>query len=554
MQRKAEPLPWSPEDDEVLREAVSIHGAKAWSAIACGLPRRSSKECRARWLVLEELDATLPEYKRASAPAAMTAHLQVSSTALPPKPKPKPSAAAAAAASGSARAAADAARPASPQPLISRLPVPSSSSRSSTRAGGTGRRGEHTALKESQMSPSSATRERAQETGRRRASPADGPTAEQSEVLPPPVPNPSQQINDFARKRARLSPQAFLEEALSPHHMSVSSVCSPSVEICDEMTMTGYEQLADDDAGSNAAAAEESLSGSIDTADNGSGPESELEMVLGDDSDDATTGGTPFALTNTIMPPSTTAGTGGGVRPPPLQCIADEYCAADEAFLQPRTPLLLREIDADDISSDPVSASCLLSQIIQRMLSTLSLVLCVPASMQRFSCALQQSRMETCSASPRSAPKLADTSAGGGVGQICHSAEQRLNVSPLATVLQGGRENDSVQRLIHIAQNLSLQPPDSPLESPSAHLSAQASGVRGASILDKSNSLEATTCTSPRRQQGHAEEQQQQQQEIDWKDRERGFLHRQLLHNLFFRHSCSAVAGDAAHAIPPVES
>jgi hypothetical protein len=41
---------WSLEDDKLLEEAVSVHGPRAWSAIACGLPRRSAKECRLRWL------------------------------------------------------------------------------------------------------------------------------------------------------------------------------------------------------------------------------------------------------------------------------------------------------------------------------------------------------------------------------------------------------------------------------------------------------------------------------------------------------------------------
>ena len=115
---------------------------------------------------------------------------------------------------------------------------------------------------------------------------------------------------------------------------------------------------------------------------------------------------------------------------------------------------------------------------------------------------------------------VADTESSG---QISHSAEQRLNVSPLATVLQGGRANDSVQRLFHIAQNLSLQAPESPLGSPdSVH-----SPAAGANIPS------ATTMRA-----------QAQEQQMDWKDRERGFLHRQLLHNMFFRHSCSTIARD----------
>ena len=115
---------------------------------------------------------------------------------------------------------------------------------------------------------------------------------------------------------------------------------------------------------------------------------------------------------------------------------------------------------------------------------------------------------------------VADTESAG---QISHSAEQRLNVSPLATVLQGGCANDSVQRLIHIAQNLSLQAPESPLGSPgSVHSPAAGANVPA------TNAMRA----------------QSQDQQMDWKDRERGFLHRQLLHNMFFRHSCSTVAQD----------
>ena len=120
-------------------------------------------------------------------------------------------------------------------------------------------------------------------------------------------------------------------------------------------------------------------------------------------------------------------------------------------------------------------------------------------------------------------------------GQISHSAEPRLNVSPLATVLQGGRATDSVQRLIHIAQNLSLQAPESPVESsipassqgtmPSAHVTMMGKSPTATAMGDQFD-----------------------EQQIDWKDRERGFLHRQLLHNLFFRHSCTAFVQDRSHS------
>lgn len=360
MQRKSEPLPWSAEDDEVLREAVSIHGAKAWSAIACGLPRRSSKECRARWLVLEQLEATQPEYKRASAPAAMTAHLQVSATRPPPsKPAATGARAAKSAKSGKAAKAAKAAKavkavkaakaakaakatagapePPSPQPLICRLPIPprKSSSGRSAHGGST--------LLDAHLSPSSESATK--ESGRRRASPVSKQTDENFEVLPPPVPNLSQQ-NDFARKRARLSPQAFLEEAMSPHHMSVSSVCSPSVEICDALTLTGSEQLADDSA---AGSEEDRATMQIDEStaiDHNKGAD-DIQKVADNDCGPAEPAA--FCLQAEVPPVR------GGVRPSPLHCVADEYCAEDEAFLQPRTPLLLREIDADEISADPVS-------------------------------------------------------------------------------------------------------------------------------------------------------------------------------------------------------
>ena len=318
MQRKAAPLPWSAEDDEVLREAVSIHGAKAWSAIACGLPRRSSKECRARWLALKELDATQLECKQASAPLAMDVHLV--STTMPQSNLP-------AATAAQAKSATGASQPASPQPLICRLP----------RAV----HGDGTLLDEHLGTYNGGG---SKETGRRRASPASKILDQEFEPLPPPVPSTSQQNSEFARKRARLSPQAFLEEALSPHHMSVSSVCSPSVEICDALTLTGSEQLADDDAaGSDGmiAAAMHTDELDIDEYSNNTGTVLNTKDI-----------GVPavFCLGQPAAP------TVGDVLPSLLQCIADEYCVEDEAFLQPRTPLILREVDADEISADPVRA------------------------------------------------------------------------------------------------------------------------------------------------------------------------------------------------------
>lgn len=328
MQRKVESFPWSAEDDEVLREAVSIHGAKAWSAIACGLPRRSSKECRARWLVLERLDATQPEYKRVSAPAAMTAHLH-STTVPASKVKPAPPISARSR-TKSTRSAGGAARPTSPQPLISRLPIPPY--KKSSRQGTHGSR----TLIDAYLSPSSGNG--AKDTNR----------DEQSEKLPASVSNLTQQQNDVARKRARLSPQAFLEEALSPHHMSISSVCSPSVEICDAMTLTGSEQLADDIAGSDMDSVTMDTDEPVVEHHNCDTTIPELEIGHSSSSP-----ADPAAFSLGLVVP-----TAGGVRPVPLQCVADEYCAEDEAFLHPRTPIVLREVDADEISADPVRAFC----------------------------------------------------------------------------------------------------------------------------------------------------------------------------------------------------
>ena len=143
---------------------------------------------------------------------------------------------------------------------------------------------------------------------------------------------------------------------------------------------------------------------------------------------------------------------------------------------------------------------------------------------------MQQSSADATATYPR-VRVVEDTASSG---RISHSAEQRLNVSPLATVLQGGCTTDSVQRLIHIAQNLSLQAPESPIESSFALNSPRTRLAADATMIDKSSTAAM---------RAYAEEEQ-----IDWKDRERGFLHRQLLHNLFFRHSCSSLKQDRAHS------
>ena len=41
--------PWSTEEDVALEKMVKEHGAMQWSAVACHLPGRSSKQCRERW-------------------------------------------------------------------------------------------------------------------------------------------------------------------------------------------------------------------------------------------------------------------------------------------------------------------------------------------------------------------------------------------------------------------------------------------------------------------------------------------------------------------------
>lgn len=40
---------WSPDEDELLRDAVARHGARNWSVISAGIPGRSGKSCRLRW-------------------------------------------------------------------------------------------------------------------------------------------------------------------------------------------------------------------------------------------------------------------------------------------------------------------------------------------------------------------------------------------------------------------------------------------------------------------------------------------------------------------------
>ncbi|XP_030522807.1 transcription factor MYB73-like [Rhodamnia argentea] len=41
--------PWSPDEDDLLRELVQHHGARNWSLISQSIPGRSGKSCRLRW-------------------------------------------------------------------------------------------------------------------------------------------------------------------------------------------------------------------------------------------------------------------------------------------------------------------------------------------------------------------------------------------------------------------------------------------------------------------------------------------------------------------------
>ena len=446
MLRRPERLPWTEDDDAVLREAVSIHGPKAWSAIACGLPRRSSKECRSRWLVLEGLDRATPESARATrGPPVLTAHLLAVATAEGASPRDAQEPAEAPA--GSETPGRDYGRP---------LPA----------------------------------RRLAQPGGRTPPPPLPPPPLEM-------MPSLAQRKAESARKRARLSPQAFLEEVLSPEHMQTSSVGLGTVEICDAMTMTGSEQLLAGDGGA----------GSADGAEEherlgGSGPPGAgLSPAAGPAPQGAT-------ANNTLLKAQQ--------RPPPLQCIADDYCAADEAFLHPRTPLLLRELDADDVSADPVRGILASSRVGLLVALLTSLSRCS----QRF---LRLGSPASCDPDGRVVANLG----ASAVGDASHGPGARLNVSPLATVLQGSGCTDSVQRLIHIAQNLSLQPPDSPLDAPVAQTRSPSPDP------EPPDQPEAAAAAAPPPAPSPAAEPQPAD---GWKQREtaeRGFIHRQLLHNLF---------------------
>ncbi|CAM9352119.1 unnamed protein product, partial [Discosporangium mesarthrocarpum] len=42
--------PWSPEEDDHLRNLVAVHGSKKWCRSAQFFPGRTAKQCRERWL------------------------------------------------------------------------------------------------------------------------------------------------------------------------------------------------------------------------------------------------------------------------------------------------------------------------------------------------------------------------------------------------------------------------------------------------------------------------------------------------------------------------
>jgi hypothetical protein len=41
---------WSPEEDELLRQNVNVHGLGNWSLVAQSIPGRNGKQCRERWM------------------------------------------------------------------------------------------------------------------------------------------------------------------------------------------------------------------------------------------------------------------------------------------------------------------------------------------------------------------------------------------------------------------------------------------------------------------------------------------------------------------------
>lgn len=50
-------LKWTPEEDDMLRQSVQIHGTKNWTAVSTLVPGRNPKQCRERWTA--QLDPAL---------------------------------------------------------------------------------------------------------------------------------------------------------------------------------------------------------------------------------------------------------------------------------------------------------------------------------------------------------------------------------------------------------------------------------------------------------------------------------------------------------------
>ncbi|KAG1695884.1 hypothetical protein DVH05_019238 [Phytophthora capsici] len=60
LQSRSTPItrqPWSPEEDERLRDSVTYGGASKWAIVASFLPGRTAKQCRERWR--NQLDPTI---------------------------------------------------------------------------------------------------------------------------------------------------------------------------------------------------------------------------------------------------------------------------------------------------------------------------------------------------------------------------------------------------------------------------------------------------------------------------------------------------------------
>lgn len=47
---------WTPEEDQVLRDAVEANGARNWAEVAKLLPRRSAKQCNERYAFQQDRD------------------------------------------------------------------------------------------------------------------------------------------------------------------------------------------------------------------------------------------------------------------------------------------------------------------------------------------------------------------------------------------------------------------------------------------------------------------------------------------------------------------